>query len=170
MQLADLNSASIPQQLATATDLSHKQVEAIATALNPIIADSFVLYVKTKNFHWHLSGPNFRSYHLLFDEHAEGILNSIDPLAERLRKIGATTIKGVTQVSKIANLKDDTDQFVTAEEMVARLLSDNKKVAKAMREAIETCDDNKDAPTSDLLTKLLDETERRVWFLFELTR
>lgn len=170
MQLADLNSGSIPKQLATATDLSPKQVEAVAKAINPIIADSFVLYVKTKNFHWHLSGPHFRSYHLLFDEHAEGILESIDPLAERLRKIGAATLKGITNISQLATLKDDTDEFVSAEEMVARLLADNKKVAKTLREAIETCDENKDAATSDLLAKLLDETERRVWFLFELTR
>ena len=155
-------------QLATLTDLTSKEVEAIAGAVNPLIGDAFAAYIKTKNFHWHLSGPHFRDYHLLFDEHAESILESIDVLAERMRKIGATTVRSIGHVAKLQTIKDDDDDFVPAREMVQRLMNDNNSMAKAIRAAIEICDNNSDTPTGNLLQEILDQTERRKWFLFEI--
>jgi len=153
--------------LATPTDLKSEEVQAIAAAVNPIIADSFALYVKTKNFHWHLAGSHFRGYHLMFDEHAATILDSIDPLAERLRKIGATTLRSISHISETQTLEDDNDEYVMPLEMVMRLLNDNRQVAAAQRAAIEVCEDNRDKVTGNLLQEILDETERRIWFLFE---
>jgi starvation-inducible DNA-binding protein len=157
-----------PAELSTLTDLNPAEVEAIASAVNPIIADAFALYVKTKNFHWHLSGPHFRDYHLLFDEQADSIFASIDILAERLRKIGTTTIKSIGHIKTLQTVKDDDDAFVPANEMIKRLLADNATVARAMRDAIEVCDKNRDTPTGNLLQDILDQTERRKWFLFEI--
>lgn len=157
-----------PPELATLTDLTSKQVEAIAGAVNPLIGDAFAAYIKTKNFHWHLSGPHFRDYHLLFDEHAESILASIDVLAERMRKIGATTVRSIGHVAKLQTIDDDDDDFVPAREMVQRLMNDNNTMAKAIRAAIEVCDNNFDTPTGNLLQEILDQTERRKWFLFEI--
>jgi starvation-inducible DNA-binding protein len=155
-------------QLATPTDLTDEAVEQIAAAVNPIIADHFALYIKTKNFHWHLSGSHFRDYHLLFDEQADDILASIDPLAERMRKIGAPTIRSVGQVGQLTRVEDDDEEFVPAGEMVRRLLADNQRSAAAMREAMELCEDQRDHPTSNLLQEIMDQTERRIWFLFEI--
>ena len=162
------NLKNTPAQLATLTDLTSKEVEAIAGAVNPLIGDAFAAYIKTKNFHWHLSGPHFRDYHLLFDEHAESILESIDVLAERTRKIGATTVRSIGHVAKLQTIKDDDDDFVPAREMVQRLMNDNNSMAKAIRAAIEICDNNSDTPTGNLLQEILDQTERRKWFLFEI--
>lgn len=158
------------EALRTPTDLSTTQVRAIATAVNPILADSFALYMKVKNFHWHLSGPTFRSVHLMLDDHAASILKDIDPLAERVRKLGALTLHSISEVSKMQSLVDDNDDFVPAQEMLVRLLKDNQAVAKAQRDAIDVCDENRDKATADLLAKMLDETEKRIWFLFELTQ
>ncbi len=158
------------RQLATLTDLTHKEVAAIAEAVNPLIADAFACYIKTKNFHWHLSGSHFRDYHLLFDEHADSIFTSIDVLAERLRKIGATTLRSVGHVGKLQTLQDDNDDFVPPGEMIQRLLKDNDQMARAMRGAIEVCDKNRDTPTGNILQELLDQTERRKWFLFEIVQ
>lgn len=151
--------------LATPTDLPPTAVAAVAKAVNPIVADSFALYVKTKNFHWHLSGPHFRDYHLLFDEQAEVIFESIDILAERLRKLGATTLRSISHISSLQTIQDDNDEFVPAPEMITRLLNDNRHVAKAMRKAIEICEDFGDTPTGNFLQDFLDATERRIWFL-----
>src|SRR5512146_1273053 len=115
-----------PKQLATTTDLTSQEVRAITEALNPLVADAFALYVKTKNFHWHLSGSHFRDYHLLFDEHAEAIFGSIDTLAERVRRIGGTTIRSISHISQLQTISDDNDEFVSAGEMAQRLLADNR--------------------------------------------
>jgi len=156
--------------LATLTDLTDKEVKAVTEAVNPLIADSFALYVKTKNFHWHLSGPRFRDFHLLFDEHAAEILASIDPLAERLRKIGGTTITSIGHIGRLQTLEDDDDTYVPDMQMIERLLADNQQMAVAQRAAIEVCEEHRDSVTGNLLQEVLDSTERRKWFLFEISR
>ena len=165
-----VKSYPAPVPLATATDLKPEEIKAVTEAVNPLIADAFSLYVKTKNFHWHLAGPHFRDYHLLFDEHAEAIFDSIDIMAERVRKIGGTTIRSISHIGQIQTIQDDNNDFVSAEDMVRRLLDDNAHVAKSVREAISVCDRNRDSATSNSLQDILDKTERRVWFLFELLR
>ena len=159
----------IPSALATPTDLSAQNTAEIAALVNPLIADSFALYVKTKNFHWHLSGPHFRDYHLLFDEQAESILEGIDPLAERMRKIGQTTIRSIGHIGSLSSIKDDNEPFVSANDMVAKLLADNKAMAVSQRKAIDFCEEKGDSPTSNLIQEILDQTERRIWFLFEIS-
>ncbi len=157
-----------PPQLSTPTDLTAAQAEAVTNALNPLIADAFALYTKTKNFHWHLSGPRFRDLHLLFDKQATQILESIDPMVERLRKIGGTSIRSITHVSKLQTIQDDNDEFVTPQDMVTRLAQDNRHIAQQLRAASETAEENKDLATANMLEEILDLTERRVWFLFEI--
>ena len=159
-----------PPQLSTPTDLTPEQAKAVTDAVNPLIADAFALYTKTKNFHWHLSGSHFRDYHLLFDKQATQIFESIDPMVERIRKIGGTSIRSLTHVSKLQTIHDDNDEFVEPGEMVRRLMQDNRHVAQQIREAAEVADDNKDIATSNLLETFLDETERRTWFLFEIVQ
>ena len=154
-------------RLATPTDLKHDAVQKVVDAVNPLIADSFALYVKTKNFHWHLSGSHFRGYHLMLDEQADVILASIDPLAERLRKIGGTTIRSISHISQAQTIPDDNDEYVPPREIILRLLADNQHMAAAQRKAIDLTEDQGDSPTSNLLQEILDETERRIWFLFE---
>ena len=160
----------IEPQLATPTDVDRAGVSLIAKALNAIVADSFALYLKSKNFHWHVSGPHFRSYHVLLDEQADQIFAAIDPLAERVRKLGAKTLRSISHVTQTQTLKDNNAEFVTPNDMLLELLEDNKKVAHAMREAHELCDEHKDAATASLLEIYIDETERRTWFLFESSR
>jgi len=157
-----------PTQLATPTDLTPHEVRAVTEAVNPLIADAFALYVKTKNFHWHLYGPHFNEYHLLFDEQAEAIFDSIDALAERVRKIGGTTIRSVGHIAQLQTIEDDNDDLVPPERMIRRLGEDNGRMAKAIHEAMSICDKNGDAGTSNLLQDLLDKAERRKWFLFEI--
>lgn len=159
-----------PRQLATTTDLKPEDVRAVTETVNPLIADSFALYVKTKNFHWHLAGPRFRDYHLLFDEQAAAILDSIDTLAERVRKLGGLTLRSIGHIARLQTVQDDNDAFVPTSEMINRLLADNRKMAEAQREAIEVCDDHDDTPTGNILQEILDQTERRIWFLFELSQ
>ncbi|HLG63143.1 MAG TPA: DNA starvation/stationary phase protection protein [Ktedonosporobacter sp.] len=159
-----------PAQLATVTDLTQQEVQAITEAVNPLIADAFALYVKTKNFHWHLSGSHFRDYHLLFDEQADAIFDSIDVMAERIRRIGGTTIRSIGHIGQLQTIQDDNNDFVPPGEMVKRLLQDNAHIAKKIRDAIELCDKNRDSATSNALQEILDETERRKWFLFEITQ
>lgn len=163
-----IQSFPAPQTLATMTDLTEPEVQAIADAINPLIADAFALYTKAKNYHWHLAGSHFREYHKLFDEHAEEILESIDPLAERLRKIGSTTIRSISHINQLQTIKDDNDNFVSADQMIQHLMDDNYRVAQMQRAAIQICDQNRDSATSNLLQDLLDKTERRKWFLFEI--
>jgi starvation-inducible DNA-binding protein len=155
-------------QLATPTDLASDEVQAVSEAVNPLIADALALYTKTKNYHWHLSGSHFRDYHLLFDEQAEAILGSVDILAERIRKIGGTTLRSVSHISELQTITDDNDDFVPAGEMVRRLLKDNRHMAEMQRAAIPICDENRDSPTGNILQEILDETEKRIWFLYEI--
>ncbi len=158
------------EALATPTDISENGVKAIAAALNGLCADAFALYVKTKNFHWHMSGPHFRDYHLLLDEQADQIEDSIDPLAERVRKLGQTTLRSIGHIGKLQSIKDNDEAFVSPGEMLKELEDDNRAMARAMRKAHELCDDNDDAGTAGLLEAFIDETERRAWFLFEANR
>lgn len=166
----EVKSFPAPPDLATTTDLSPQQVKAITEALNPLIADAFALYVKTKNFHWHLYGSHFRDFHLLFDEHADQIFDSIDVMAERARRIGGTTIRSISHISQLQTIEDDNDDLVPAGEMIRRLMEDEFHISKKIRAAIDVCDQNKDSATSNQLQDILDKTERRKWFLFEISR
>ena len=158
-------SAPAPRQLAVPTDLKADEVKAVAEAVNPLIADALALYVKTKNFHWHVTGPHFRDYHLLFDEHAAMLIDSIDVLAERVRKIGGTTLRSIGHIAQLQTLEDDNQEFVPAAKMIQRLVADNRRMAEAQRAAIEVCDEHHDTPTGNILQELLDLTEKRIWFL-----
>ena len=157
-------------ELDTPSDLKEKGREKVADALNGLVADAFALYIKTKNFHWHVSGRHFRDYHLLLDEQADQIFASIDPLAERVRKIGANTIRSVGHIAQLQRVKDNNEDFVAPKDMLKELLAENKKMAKNMREAHKIADDAEDVATASLLEVFIDETERRTWFLFETTR
>jgi starvation-inducible DNA-binding protein len=159
-----------PRALATPTDLPNDSARAVAKALNGILADAFALYLKTKNFHWHVSGPHFRDYHVLLDEQAAQIYATTDPLAERIRKIGGKTLRSIGNISKLQSIKDNDEDYVAPRDMLLELMEDNKKVAHAMREAHALCDDSKDVATASLLEVYIDETERRTWFLFEASR
>jgi starvation-inducible DNA-binding protein len=163
-----VKSFPVPAQLATVTDLTAQEAQAVTEAVNPLIADAFALYVKSKNFHWHLSGSHFRDYHLLFDEQAEAIFASIDIMAERVRRVGGTTIRSISHIGQLQTIEDDNDDFVPAGEMVKRLMEDNGHMAKMLRDAITVCDNSRDSATSNALQEILDETERRKWFLFEV--
>ncbi len=156
--------------LATPTDLSENGVKAIAGALNGLAADAFALYLKTKNFHWHMSGPHFRDYHLLLDEHGDQIYAMIDPLAERVRKLGQTTLRSIGHIAKLQSIGDNDEPFVAPLDMLRELEADNRAFAAAQRKAHELCDDNGDVASASLLEVWIDETERRTWFLFEASR
>jgi starvation-inducible DNA-binding protein len=156
--------------LETPTDLSHDAVEAISAKLNAILADSFALYLKTKNFHWHVSGPHFRDYHLLLDEQADQILASTDEIAERVRKIGGMTLRSIGHVAKLQSIEDNDRDYVAPGDMLRELMADNKKVVVAMREAHELCDEHQDVGTASLLEVLIDQAEKRLWFMFEASR
>jgi starvation-inducible DNA-binding protein len=160
--------ATVPAPLATVTDLSKEQTQTITEALNPLIADAFTLYVKLKNFHWHLSGSHFRDFHLLFDEQADQVLASTDLMAERVRRIGGITIRSIRHISQLQTIPDDNDEFVPPGEMIRRLMEDHKTIAREQRNAIQVCDQNRDPVTSNVLQEILDDTERRKWFLFEI--
>ncbi len=156
--------------LDTPTDLSDSAVRALAAKLNEILADAFALYLKTKNFHWHVSGPHFRDYHLLLDEQSEQILATTDDIAERVRKIGGTTLRSIGHIAKLQNIKDNDDDFVPTHQMLRELMNDNKMVAAAMRECHQLAEKHDDAATAGLLETFIDGTERRTWFLFETSR
>lgn len=156
--------------LTTPTDLPAQGVSAVSVAINAVLADGFALYLKTKNFHWHMSGPHFRDYHVMLDEQADQIFAMTDPLAERVRKIGGKTLRSIGHISSLQTLKDNDQQFVAPLDMLRELMTDNKTVAHAMREAHKACDDNDDVATASLLEIYIDETERRTWFLFEASR
>ncbi len=157
-----------PAQLATKTDLKSQESQAVTEALNPLIADLFALYIKTKNYHWHLAGSHFRDYHLLFDKHADQIFAAIDQLAERVRKVGGTTIRSVSHVSQLQTISDDNDEFVAPRDMVRRLMEDNMHMTHSQRVAHEICERSRDVATTSILEVLIDEAERRTWFLFEV--
>src|SRR3984957_14683399 len=156
--------------LITPTDLGAKASKDIAAGMNGILADVFALYIKTKNFHWHMSGPHFRDYHLLLDEQGEQIFAMTDPLAERVRKLGGATLRSIGQIARMQRLSDNDAEYVTAQDMLAELRDDNKQLLAAMREAHEVCDEHNDVASASLIENWIDETERRIWFLFEATR
>jgi starvation-inducible DNA-binding protein len=153
--------------LETPTDLSPAATRDVSGAMNAILADVFALYLKTKNFHWHLSGPHFRDYHLMFDEQGEALFAMTDPIAERVRKIGGTTITSIGHIKRIQRVSDNDAAYVEPEDMLAELCEDNKMLATRLREAHDLCDEHRDIATASLIENWIDETERRTWFLFE---
>jgi starvation-inducible DNA-binding protein len=155
--------------LATPTDLQTRNTATVADALNAILADTFALYVKTKNFHWHMSGPHFRDYHLLLDDQATQILGITDAIAERVRKIGNTTLRSIGDISRRQRIKDNDKEFVPATEMLVELRQDNLALVASLREAKEIVDEAKDNATSGILDEWTDQAEERAWFLFEAT-
>jgi len=165
-----LEPRSVPSRLDTPTDLSREAVRAISAALNGLLADTFALYVKTKNFHWHVSGPHFRDYHLLLDEQAGQLEASIDILAERARKVGGTTIRSIGHIASLQRVKDNDRDYVAPIDMLAELMRDNKGQIQHMREAHELADKHEDVATASLLETFIDEAEKRCWFLFEASR
>ena len=156
--------------LGTPTDLPENATRDISAALGGLLADTFALYLKTKNFHWHLSGPHFRDYHLLLDEQADQIFASTDPIAERARKIGGTTIRSIGDIQRRQRIQDNDADFVDPQDMLAELLEDNKRLALILREAHVVCEKYNDVATTSLLENFIDEAERRTWFLFEASR
>jgi starvation-inducible DNA-binding protein len=156
--------------LSTPSDLSSNATKDISAALTALLADMFALYIKTKNFHWHMSGPHFRDYHLLLDEQGEQIFATTDALAERARKIGGTTLRSVGHIARLQRLLDNDADYVTPEDMLAELRDDNKQLTGLLRQVHELCDEHGDVATASLLEAWIDEAERRTWFLFETTR
>ena len=170
MAAATPREGNAPKALSTPNALPSDAVTALGGALNGVLADTFALYMKTKNFHWHVSGPHFRDYHLLFDEQAAQILATTDLIAERVRKIGAATLRSIGQIGKLQRIKDDDDGFVAPGEMLRELMEDNKALAASMRQAHELAGEHDDVATESLLEVWIDEAEKRVWFLFEASR
>jgi len=166
----DNKSDKVSPDLDTPTDLPLAATEKISAALNTLLADAFALYVKTKNFHWHVSGRHFRDYHLLLDEQSEAIFATTDQLAERVRKIGGTTLRSIGQIAKLQTIQDNDEDYVPPRAMLRELIEDNKRMAAAMRKAHKVADDHEDSGTAGLLETFIDETERRTWFLFEASR
>src|SRR6266704_3553549 len=156
--------------LSTRMDLSHAAVKDIRVAMNVVLADVFALYVKTKNFHWHMSGPHFRDYHLLLDEHAEQLFAMTDPIAERVRKIGGFTLRSIGQIGRTQRVLDNDAEYVEPLDMIAELAEDNRTLAARLREAHNVCDEHRDVATASLIEVWIDETERRTWFLSEIKR
>jgi starvation-inducible DNA-binding protein len=156
--------------LATPTDLKGKATRDISAAMNAILADIFALYLKTKNFHWHMSGPHFRDYHLLLDEQADQIYAMTDPIAERIRKLGGSTLRSIGHIARIQRVRDNDAEYVEPSDMLAELREDNKSLAARLREAHNVCDEHHDIATASLIEVWIDETERRTWFLFEAGR
>ena len=150
-----------------ATGLDPKGVAAITGALNAVLADVFALYVKTKNFHWHISGPHFRDYHLLLDEQSAQILASTDPIAERVRKIGGTTLRSIGHIARMQRVADNDSDAISAQEMLVELVEDNRSLVEHLRDAHAVCDENGDAASTSLIENWIDEAEQRVWFLTE---
>ena len=156
--------------LETPTDLKPAATKDIAGAMNAILADVFALYLKTKNFHWHMSGPHFRDYHLLLDEQADQLFAMTDAIAERVRKIGGSTLKSVGHISRMQRVEDNDADYVEPQDMLAEVREDNKTLAARLREAHNVCEEHRDIATASLIEVWIDETERRTWFLYEAAR
>jgi starvation-inducible DNA-binding protein len=159
-----------PSPLLTPTDLDARGVKDIAEGMNGVLADVFALYLKTKNFHWHLSGPHFRDYHLLFDEQADQVYAMVDPIAERIRKIGSSTLRSIGHIARLQRVKDNDESYVDPQDMLAELCEDNKLLTARLREVHELCDEHHDIATASMIEVWIDETEKRTWFLFEAGR
>jgi starvation-inducible DNA-binding protein len=156
--------------LVTPTDLPAAATKDIVGAMNAILADAFSLYLKTKNFHWHMSGPHFRDYHLLFDEQADQLYAMTDPIAERVRKLGGSTLRSIGHIARLQRILDNDAEYVEPSDMLAELREDNKTLAARLREAHNVCDKHRDIATASLIEVWIDETEQRTWFLFEASR
>jgi starvation-inducible DNA-binding protein len=156
--------------LQTPTDLGSNAVRDIAGALSILLADMFALYLKTKNFHWHMSGPHFRDYHLMLDEQSEQIFATTDDIAERARKIGGTTLRSIGHIGRLQRVLDNDADFVTPLDMLAELRDDNKQLVANLRETHDLCDEHGDVATTSMIENWIDEAERRTWFLFEASR
>ena len=156
--------------LQTPTDLGSNAVRDIAGALSILLADMFALYLKTKNFHWHMSGPHFRDYHLMLDEQSDQIFATTDAIAERARKIGGTTLRSIGHIGRLQRIEDNDADFVTPLDMIAELRDDNKQLTANLRETHDLCDEHGDVATTSLIEVWIDEAERRTWFLFEASR
>jgi starvation-inducible DNA-binding protein len=163
-------AVALERPLRTPTDLSPEATRDIAGAMNAILADVFALYIKTKNFHWHMSGPHFRDYHLLLDEHGDQLFAMTDDIAERVRKIGGMTIRSVGQISKMTRVLDNDAPYVEPLDMIAELAEDNKMLTTRLRAAHGLCDEYGDIGTASMIEVWIDQTERRTWFLFEISR
>lgn len=157
-------------RLHTPTDLGADARRDVSGALNALLADLFALYLKTKNFHWHVSGPHFRDYHLLLDEQADQIFATTDVIAERVRKIGATTLRSIAHIGHLQRVQDNDAEYVTPLDMLAELREDNADLVRRMRDAHDLCDEQRDVATASLFEIWIDEAERRTWFLFEASR
>ena len=168
--MSKAKSEKVSPDLDTPTDLPQAAVEKMSASLNALLADTFALYVKTKNFHWHASGRHFRDYHLLLDEQSDQIFAATDELAERVRKLGGTTLRSIGQIAQLQTIKDNNESYVPPREMLRELMEDNKKMAAAMRKAHKLADDQEDSGTAGLLETFIDSAERRTWFLFEAGR
>jgi starvation-inducible DNA-binding protein len=162
--------AHVRERLGTPTDLKAEATRDISAGLAGLLADVFALYLKTKNFHWHMSGPHFRDYHLLLDEHADQIYAMTDPIAERIRKVGGTTLRSIGHISRLQRIKDNDAEFVDAQDMLAELREDNQNLTARLREVHEVVDELNDIATASLIENWIDETERRAWFLYEASR
>ena len=164
------SDAHVRERLGTPTDLKANATHDISAGMNGLLADVFALYLKTKNFHWHMSGPHFRDYHLLLDEQSDQIFAMTDPIAERVRKIGGNTLHSIGEISREQRILDNDAEYVEPHSMLAELRDDNADLTKRLREVHNVCDDHGDVATASLLEVWIDETERRTWFLFESTR
>jgi starvation-inducible DNA-binding protein len=167
---ADDAKARRKAPLDTPTNLKSNAVRDVSGALTALLADVFALYLKTKNFHWHMSGPHFRDYHLMLDEQADQIFATTDPIAERVRKIGGTTLKSIGQISRQQRILDNDADYVSPLDMLAELRDDNLQLTQSMRETHDLCDEHGDVASASLLEVWIDEAERRTWFLFEASR
>ncbi|WP_321859150.1 Dps family protein [Paraburkholderia tropica] len=156
--------------LTTPTDLGADARKEVSAGLTRLLADVFALFVKTKNFHWHVSGPHFRDYHLLLDDQATLVFAMVDPVAERARKLGGPTLHSISEIASLKRLDDNDEAFVEPEAMLDELRHDNESLVKFMRELHQLCDDKEDVATASLIENWIDQTEERVWFLFETTR
>ena len=156
--------------LATPSDLEASAAGDIAGALNAILADVFAMYLKTKNFHWHMTGPHFRDYHLMLDEQGDQLYAMTDPIAERIRKLGGVTLRSIGQIARTQRVLDNDADYVEPLDMLAELRDDNKALAARLREAHDVCDEHRDIASASLIEVWIDETERRTWFLFEASR
>jgi starvation-inducible DNA-binding protein len=152
------------------TDIASESVKDISAALTALLADVFALYVKTKNFHWHMSGRHFRDYHLLLDEHGDQLFSMTDDIAERVRKIGGTTLRSIGHIARIKRIADNDTDYVTPEDMLSELWEDNKSLVQSMRAAHDLCDEAGDVASTSVLENWIDETQRRAWFLYEISR
>jgi len=165
-----MNAKPTTPRLRTPTDLGENATKDIAGAINAVLADVFALYMKTKNFHWHMSGPHFRDYHLMLDEQSDQIFAMTDVLAERVRKVGGNTLRSIGDITRHQRLADNDAAYVDPLDMLAELREDNQRLVAAMREAHDTCDEHNDVATTSVLEVYIDEAERRAWFLYEASR